>query len=166
MICKKLSYFFPPCFLCAAASAQLKTTPICPAFDIDILDGIVNRAVVPTSTVGQIKLKFPCFTSFEEEGTSAKCGAGVFYKDKDLYFYTTRDYVEIGPAFKGMLSIPLLGAPRNGLFKWLGGPQIKDVNWDAFQTAYGVLILYYNKAARVNKIQFSSRPANAIQLCE
>jgi len=162
---KKIIISLSTLFLCAAASAQLKTTPVCPAIDIDILDGIVNKTIVPGSTVGQIKLKFPCFTSFEEEGTSAKCGAGVFYKDKDIYFYTSRDYIEIGPAFKGKLSIPL-GTPRNDLFKLLGRPQIKDVSWDAFQTAYGVLILYYNKAARVNKIQFSTRSANVIQLCE
>lgn len=153
-------------FLCAVASAQLKTTPKCPAFDIDILHGIVNRVILPTSTVGQIKLNLPCFTSFEDEGASAKCGAGVFYKDKDVYFYTTRDYVEIGPAFKGKLSIPLMGAARNSLFKWLGMPQIKDVTWDAFQTAYGVLILYYNNASKVNKIQFSSQSASTIHLCE
>lgn len=163
---KKIIVSLSTLFLCAAASAQLKTTPVCPAINIDILDGIVNGTIVPGSTVGQIKLKFPCFTSFEEEGTSAKCGAGVFYKDKDISFYTSRDYVEIGPAFKGKLSIPLMGAPRNDLFKLLGRPQIKDITWDAFQTAYGVLILYYNKAARVNKIQFSTLSANAIQLCE
>ena len=163
---QKIIVFLSAVFLCSVSSAQLKTTLICPAFNIDILDGIINGAIVPTSTVGQIKIKFPCFTSFEEEGTSAKCGAGVFYKDKDIYFYTTRDYVEVGPAFKGKLSIPLMGAPRNGLFKLLGKPQIKDVSWDAFQTAYGVLILYYNKVARVNKIQFSNQSANTIQLCE
>lgn len=163
---QKIIVFLSAVFLCSVSSAQLKTTPICPVFNIDILDGIINGAIVPTSTVGQIKIKFPCFTSFEEEGTSAKCGAGVFYKDKDIYFYTTRDYVEVGPAFKGKLSIPLMGAPRNGLFKLLGKPQIKDVSWDAFQTAYGVLILYYNKVARVNKIQFSNQSANTIQLCE
>ena len=153
-------------FMCAFASAQLKTTAVCPPFNVDLLDGTVNGTILPKSTVGQIKLKFPCFTSFEEEGTSAKCGAGVFYKDKDISFYTTRDYVEIGPNFKGKLSIPLMGVPRSGLFKLLGSPQIKDVNWDAFQTAYGVLILYYNKAARVNKIQFSTQSASSIQLCE
>lgn len=149
-----------------AASAQLKTTPKCPEFDIDILDGIINKSILPTSTVGQIKLNLPCFTGFEEEGTSAKCGAGVFYKDKDIYFYTTRDYVEIGPAFKGKLSLPLLGAPRNGLFNWLGSPQIKEAGWDAFKTAYGILILYYDNAAKVNKIQYSTQSANSIQLCE
>ncbi len=152
--------------LYTAASAQLKTTPKCPEFNVDILDGVVNKTILPTSTVGQIKLNLPCFTSFEEEGTLAKCGAGVFYKDKDIYFYTTRDYVEIGPAFKGTLSLPLMGALRNGLFKWLGSPKVKDVGWDAFQTAYGILILYYDNAAKVNKIQFSTQSANSIQLCE
>lgn len=152
--------------ICGFVQAQLKTTPKCPAFDIDILDGLINGNVLPTSTVGFIKVNFPCFTSFEDEGTTAKCGAGVFYKDKDIYFYTSRDYVEMGPAFKGKLSIPLMGAPRNGLFKWLGTPQIKDVNWDAFQTSYGVLILYYNKQSKVDKIQFSTQSAGTIQLCE
>ena len=152
--------------LCSVASAQLKTTPKCPDFEIDILDGIINKTILPTSTVGQIKLNLPCFTSFEEEGTSAKCGAGVFYKDKDVSFFTTRDYVEIGPAFKGKLSIPLMGASRNSLFNWLGSPQIKDVTWDAFQTAYGVLILYYDNEAKINKIQYSTKTVNSIQLCE
>lgn len=150
----------------AIASAQLKTTPKCNVINIDILDGIINKNLLSTSTVGQIKLNLPCFTSFEEEGTTAKCGAGVFYKDKDIYFYTTRDYIEIGPAFKGKLSLPLMGASRNGLFKLLGNPKIKDVKWDAFQTAYGILILYYNSASKVNKIQFSNKTINTIQLCE
>ena len=152
--------------LCTATSAQLKTTPKCPEFNVDILDGIINKSILPKSTVGQIKLNFPCFTSFEEEGTSAKCGGGVFYKDKDIYFYTTRHYIEIGPAFKGKLSIPLMGASRNDLFKWLGSPQIKETKWDAFRTAYGILILYYNNAAKVNKIQFSTESVNSIHLCE
>jgi hypothetical protein len=163
---KTIIVFFSSLFLCAVASAQLKTTIKCPDFNIDILDGIINKNILPNSTVGQIKLNLPCFTSFEEEGTTAKCGAGVFYKDKDVSFYTTRDYVEIGPAFKGKISIPLMGAPRSGLFKWLGTPQIKDVKWDAFQTSYGVLILYYNDASKVNKIQFSTQTASSIKLCE
>src|ERR1035437_4491753 len=161
---KKIIILLSTLFVWATVSAQLKTTVICPVIKIDILDGKVNGNIIPNSTVGQTKLTLPCFTSFEEEGTSAKCGAGVFYKDKDVYFYTSRDYVEIGPAFKGKLSIPLMGAPRNGLFKWIGSPQIKDVSWDAFQTAYGVLILYYNKAAKVNKIQLSTQSANTIHL--
>ncbi len=148
------------------ATAQLKTTPKCPDFSIDILNGIVNKAILPNSTIGQIKQNLPCFTSSEEEGTTAKCGGGVFYKDKDIYFYTSRDYIEIGPAFKGTLSLPLMGASRNGLFKMLGSPQIKDVHWDAFQTSYGILILYYNSASKVDKIQFSTKTANTILLCE
>ena len=162
---KTILLSFSAMLLLSCVSGQLKTTAVCPLFNIDILDGTINGTILPISTVGQIKLKFPCFTSFEDEGTTAKCGAGVFYKDKDISFYTTRDYIEIGPAFKGKLSLPLLGTARTSLFKLLGSPQIKDVNWDAFQTAYGVLILYY-KAGKVNKIQFSSMKANSIKLCE
>lgn len=150
----------------AVASAQLQTTIKCPVISIDLLDGIVNKELVPTSTVGQIKLHLPGFTSFEEEGTTAKCGAGVFYKDNDVYFYTTRNYIEIGPNFKGRLSLPLLGAPRSSLFKLLGSPSIKDISWDAFQTAYGILILHYNGSGKVNKIQFSKESASTIKLCE
>jgi hypothetical protein len=150
---------------CINSHAQLKTTAICPTFNVDLLDGKVND-LLPTSTVGQIKEKFPCFTSAEAESATAKCGGGVFFKDRDIYFYTSRDYIEIGPKFKGKLSVPLMGADRKSLFKWLGLPKIKDVNWDAFQTSYGILILYYTKAGKVNKIQFSTLGTETIKLCE
>lgn len=152
--------------ICAIASAQLKRTVVCPEFSIDILGGRVNGDIIPESTNGQIMLKFPCFTSEEKVATTAKCGAGVFYKDRDVSFYTDRNYIEIGPSFKGKMSPQLLGVSRNNLFKLLGSPQIKDVNWDAFQTMYGILILYYDKASKVNKIQFSSENSNTIRLCE
>ena len=145
--------------------AQLKTTAVCPGFTVDILGGKVND-MRTTSTVGQIKTAFPCFTSAEEESATAKCGGGVFFKDKDIYFYTARDYIEIGPNFKGKLSIPLMGTARTGVFKWLGNPKIKDVTWDAFQTEYGILILYYSKVNKVNKIQFSVIGTDAIKLCQ
>lgn len=151
--------------LSAAVSAQLKTTSVCPTFSVDILSGKVND-LRTTSTVGQIKNAFPCFTSAEDESATAKCGGGVFFKDKDIYFYTARDYVEIGPNFKGKLSIPLMGASRTSLFKWLGNPRIKDVTWDAFTTEYGILILYYSKANKVNKIQFSVKGTEDIKLCQ
>lgn len=144
--------------------AQLKTTPVCPTFSVDILDGKINE-LNPASTVTQVKEKFPCFTSSENEGTTGKCGSFAFYKDKGIYFYTGRDYIEIQAGFKGKLSIPLLGANRNSLFKWLGHPQVKDVNWDAFQMAYGTLVLYY-KAGKVNKLQITTLGTNNIQLCE
>lgn len=162
---KKIILFLGYAILVTAARAQLKATIKCPDLIIDILDGKVNE-LRSTATVGQIKEKLPCFTQAEVEGTTAKCGGGVFYKDRDIYFYTARDYVEIGPKFKGKLTIPLMGAGRGNLFKWLGHPKIKDTNWDAFTTAYGILILYYNKAGKVNKIQFSTRSAETIQLCE
>jgi hypothetical protein len=151
--------------LVTIAPAQLKTTKQCPAFTIDILDGKIND-LRSTATVGQIKETFPCFSGAEAEAATAKCGGGVFYKDRDIYFYTARDYVEIGPKFKGKLSLPLMGASRGSLFKWLGHAKIKDTNWDAFTTAYGTLIVYYNKLKKVNKIQFSTQSTETIQLCE
>jgi len=162
---KKIILFFTCIILVVTVGAQLKTTIKCPAFTVDVLDGKVND-VRSTATVGQIKEKLPCFTSAEVEATTAKCGGGVFFKDRDIYFYTARDYVEIGPKFKGKLTLPLMGASRGNLFKWLGHPKIKDANWDAFTTAYGILILYYTKANKVNKIQFSTRSTETIQLCE
>jgi hypothetical protein len=149
----------------AAVHAQLKTTPVCNTFIVDILDGKVND-VHPDFTNGQIKEKFPCFTSEEPETASSKCGGGVFYKDRDVYFYTGRDYIEIREKFKGKMTIPLMGASRNGLFKWVGNPKIKDLNWDAFQTQYGTLVLHYNKASKVNLIQFSKKSTDALSLCE
>ncbi|NOT91916.1 hypothetical protein [Ferruginibacter sp.] len=146
-------------------SAQLKTTNVCPTFKVNVLEGQLNNDLNTKSTAGEIKMLFPCFTEMVEEESAGKC-AGIFYKDKDIYFYPARNYIEIRQNFKGQLSLPLLGASRGSLFKWLGYPKIKDVSWDAFQTKYGILILYYNKAAKVNKLQMSSKNTDNIKLCE
>ena len=158
------------CFLmlliiAAKVPAQLKTTVMCPALVVNILDGNVN-GIEPDYTPGQIKKTLPCFTTEEPEAASSKCGGWISYKDKDLYFYSGRDYIEIREKFKGKLSIPLMGAARTGLFKWLGHPKIKDVNWDAFQMAYGTLVLHYNKAGKINLIQFSKKSTDTLSLCE
>lgn len=160
---KKISFFLG--FLCFASvsMAQLKATVACPAFEVDVLDGKVNGFKANTIP-GQIKGKWPCFTSTTTD--SAKCGEAIYYKDKGITFYTSRDYVEITEGFKGKLSIPLLGAPRGSLFKTLGNPKMKDADWDAYQTNYGCLILYYNKANKVRMIQFSTIGTEAIHLCE
>ncbi len=145
--------------------AQLKTTQICPTFFVDVLEGTVNERLFTYAGIAEIEKIFPCFTSTTEETNGSTCG-GVFYKDKDIYFYTERDYIEVGEHFKGKLSLPLMGASRNSLFNQLGNPKIKDVSWDAYQTKYGILILYYNKAGKINKLQFSNRNAESIKLCE
>jgi len=145
------------------AFAQLKVKANCNAFSVDLLNGKVND-VRPDFTGAQIKSKFPCFTS--EDAETTKCGGVIYYKDRDLKFFTGRDYVEIGPAFKGQLSIPVMGTKRGTLFKYLGNPRLKDTNWDAFETQYGSLVLYYNSASKVNMIRFSTKTLDAIQLCE
>jgi hypothetical protein len=146
--------------------AQLKSSSQtqCSSFVIDILDGKLN-GVEADFTPGEIKKLLPCYTS-EEREDSSKCGGLISFKDKDVYFYTGRNYVEIREKFKGKLSIPLMGAARGSLFKYLGHPAMKDTNWDAYQTAYGVLIVYYNKANKINKIQYSTETTSTINLCE
>lgn len=146
-------------------NAQLKATVRCEPFTVDILNGKVNE-IKPNFGMEEIKKTFPCFTGTEAEAASSKCGGGIWFKDKDLYFYTGRDYVQIGEKFKGKLSLPIMGASRNSFFKTLGNPKIKDQSWDAYQMQYGTLVLHYNKAGKVNLIQFSTLSTEALSLCE
>jgi hypothetical protein len=132
---------------------------------VDLLDGRINELRI-TDNNTQIKAKLPCYSSETPEKSSSVAVGVFFIRTRIIFFYTGRDYVEIGPKFKGKLSLPLMGASRNSLFKWLGNPKIKDVNWDAFTTAYGIMILYYSKANKVNKIQVSTETAETIKLCE
>ena len=150
-----------PLFL--PVSAQLKTKAVCSDFLVDVLDGKVN-GVHPNFTAAQIKTKLPCFTN--EEPPTSKCGGAIYYKDRDVVFFTGKEYVEIGPKFKGKLSLPLMGGKRGSFFKLLGNPTLKDPGWDAFETQYGCLILYYNAAAKVRMIRFSTKTTGEIALCE
>ena len=145
--------------------AQLTVKAKCNAFVVDVLDGKVND-LKASAQASDIKTKFPCFTAIEEEGTASKCGGAIYYKDKDISFFTLRDYIVIGEKFKGQLSIPLMGGKRNTFFKYLGNPKLKDDNWDAFTTNYGIIILYYNAASKVNKILISTRNTSNIEICE
>ncbi len=150
-----------------SAMGQLKAKTKCADFYVDVLNGTVNEQK-PNYTQGEIKEKFPCFTSVEESA-EAKCGTVVFFKDKDLAFYTKRHYIEIGPKFVGKFSIVLLGTKRGSLFKSLGNPKIKDDLWDAFETQYGTLVLHYDvktAAGKVILIQFSTEGMETLQLCE
>jgi hypothetical protein len=152
----------------SVAMAQLKPKTKCPDFYVDVLNGTVNE-VKANYAYAELKDKFPCFTSVEEEGPNAKCGGGIFFKDKDIYFYTKRNYIEIGPKFIGKTSIPLLGTKRNSLFKSLGNPKMKDDLWDAYEMQYGTLVLHYDVASPAGKVkffQFSTLSTDALNLCE
>src|SRR5579863_7564931 len=94
--------------IASTGMGQLKAKVKCPDFYVDVLDGTVN-GLKPSYTQGEIKEKFPCFTSAEDESAEAKCGGGIYFKDKGISFYTKRKYVEVGPKFIGKTSILLLG---------------------------------------------------------
>jgi len=159
---KKISLFAAFICLATVSMAQLKAAVTCPPFEVDLLDGKVNGFKANTQA-SLIKAKWPCFTSAATD--SAKCGETIYYKDKGITFYIKRHYVEITEGFKGKLSVPLLGSPRGSLFKTLGNPAMKDAGWDAYQTNYGCLILYFNKANKCRLIQFSTEGTNSIRLC-
>jgi hypothetical protein len=162
---KRLTVLLLSVFSLTMAMGQLKVTAKCDDFYVDILKGTVNGLKADV-TVNSIKEKFPCFSSAEDESQTAKCGGGVWFKDRDLSFYTDRDYIEIGPKFKGKLSIPLMGAKRNTFFNSLGNPKMKDETWDAFETSYGIIILHYDKTNKVILMQISTKGTENIRLCQ
>lgn len=146
------------------ANAQLTATPVCPPFAVDVLAGSVSE-LVPKSAIVEVKTKFPCFSEIIEKDSVTIC-AGIFYPDKGINFYTGRQYIEIGEKFKGKLTPALMGASRSSLFNMLGLPKLKDAAWEAYQMGYGTLILYYNAAGKINKIQMCSKKTDAIKLCQ
>jgi len=154
--------------LVSVSMGQLKAKVKCPDFYVDILDGTVN-GLKPSYTQNEIKEKFPCFTSAVEESQEAKCGGGIFFKDKDIFFYTKRKYVEIGPKFIGKTSMPILGTKRGSLFTKFGNPAVKDDLWEAFTTQYGCIVLHYDVAGPNGKVkffQFSTLGTDGLNLCE
>jgi|SRR5436190_15028522 len=146
------------------AMAQLKATAVCPPFTIDLMDGNVN-GLYPKSAIEEIRTKFPCVTDIVEQASGSKC-AGVFFRPLDVSFFTERNYIEIGEKFKGKMAPALMGVSRTTLFTLLGQPKLKDPKWEAFQMGYGTLVLYYNSAGKVNKIQISSKSTESLKLCE
>ncbi len=162
----KFSFLVMACIFASNTSfAQLKKTPVCPPFQVDIISGSINK-FSPKSSLMEIKNEFPCFNLIVEESDSSTKCKGIFYSDKGIYFFTERDYIEINEKFDGVMTPKLLGADRKSLFALFGYPKIKDITWDAFQMVYGILILYYDKAGRINKIQISSKTVDNIKLCE
>lgn len=146
------------------AKAQLKTKPDCGIITVDVYKGWINEAK-PNADPEQIKAKLPCFTSSEKEGNESGCGGGVYYDDKGICFYIQRDYVVITDAFKGKFTVPVLGAKSDDLFVRFGNPKLKDANWEAYQMAFGIMIVYYNSKGVINKVVLSTKSTDEIDLC-
>jgi hypothetical protein len=156
------------CILLSTTSssfAQLVSKTECGVIAVDVYKGRINE-LKPNADPERMKIKIPCFTSFEPEGSESKCGGGIYYADKGLIIYTQRDYFEIGEKMKGKLNIPLIGAKRDAMFAWFGNPKIKDANWEAYQMSYGTLIVYFNTKNLVNKVIISSMLTSELQLCQ
>jgi len=160
---KKLALSLMVLFSGSACFAQLKTTPVCPPFSVDVLGGTVNK-LNPRSTAGEVEKTLPCFSEKVQPGDSAKC-AGVYYSNQGVYFFTERNYIEVRDNFKGNSTIAF-GTPRASLFTMLGNPKLKDAAWEAYQTEYGTLVVYFDKDNKMNKIQMSTKSTETIKLCD
>ena len=99
---KTVCLIFAALITCQWAFAQLNARPACPPFSVDILAGSVND-LVPKSAIVEVRTTLPCFSEIVEKDSVSKC-AGVFYADKDIRFYTVRQYIEIGEKFKGKIT--------------------------------------------------------------
>ncbi len=161
---RKTVLIFACMAVCQLTRAQLKATPVCLSFNIDVIDGSVNN-MYPESPLGDIQNKMPCFTQVVQEPAADGC-AGIFYKDKGISFYTYRDYIEITENYKGAMTLPLMGADHTNLFKWFGLPKVKDIAWEAYQMRHGILVVYFNGTGRINRILLSSKSPESIRLCD
>jgi hypothetical protein len=144
--------------------AQLTQKADCAVLTVDVHKGSINDAK-PDADPERIKVMLPCFTSFEKEGNTSTCGGGVYYDDKGLRFYVQRDYFVVTDKFKGKFTAPVLGLKKGGLFSRFGNPKMKDGNWEAYQMAYGIMIVYYNAKDVVNKVIISTKTTDDINLC-
>lgn len=151
-------------FTCQSIQAQLRSTPYCSPFNVDILDGSVSK-MFPQSPYGDIINRLPCYTEAVDELTSGGCG-GVYFKDKGVYFHTYRDYIEIKENYIGSMSLPLMSARRNNLFKWLGNPVKRDIMWEVYQMSYGSLVLFFNPEGNVNSIIITTKNAESLKMCD
>src|SRR5260370_3565061 len=106
---KKLLFLALSMGFLSVAMGQLKPKVKCPDFYVDILNGTVNE-MKPNTGWAEIKAKFPCSTSAEEESASSKCGGGVFFKNREIYFYTRRDCIGFAREFIGKLRSTLVGS--------------------------------------------------------
>lgn len=148
-----------------AATAQLKVKPDCGVLTVDVYKGWINE-VKPNADPEYMKTKLPCFTSFVKESNAVACGGGVYFDDKGIRFYTQRDYIVITDKFKGKFTAPVLGVKKAAMFAKYGNPKLKDANWEAYQMAYGIMVVYYNKAGVINKVIISTKSTEEIDVCD
>lgn len=120
----------------------------CSKLFVDLKKGTIND-VKPTASHHEIKMTIPCSDGETEDGTNYYDGGGVWFLNRDFFYYTEQKYIRIGKNFKGLFNIPILGISKNIAIEKLGlGKPIKiEGNEDFFyqyiylETKYGCLKL-------------------------
>jgi hypothetical protein len=145
-------------------------------FKVDLNNGTVN-GLNPVSSIEDIKSKLPCFSSTSTEGSTDKCGGGVFFPDKSINFYTGLDCISMQAKFKGSFSynkvdVQLIGlrlsqvAPIFGrqpdFFRASAKPGMRS---GVYTMSYGavVLNLLHDHVVEVN---ICNQKSSSLKLCE
>lgn len=123
----------------------------CGLLIVDLSYGSVN-GLNPVSSPDQIKGKLPCFTGMTPETSAENCNGGIFYKTRDIYFYTSLDCINIRSKFEGSFvynrqSIQLIGVSLTELQKIFGkesdyyrSPSSSTHKYPVFTTSYGHVV--------------------------
>ena len=151
IIKNKIIFFTLLSCIIYSCKIQKKITRIaqteCDSLYFDLNIGMIN-SVSPRLQQSEIREWFTCYTSIIPDGDNSNCGGGIIYANHSFIYYTFANFVEINKNFKGKISSPLMGIPRNEAFHATGAqmeffqrPEYPEN--DFFLTDYGCLRLDY-----------------------
>jgi hypothetical protein len=148
----------------------------CPPIIVDITTGTVTT-LKPAASFTQVKSRLPCFTGETKEGSVLNCGGGVFFGDRDLYFYTERDFIEIRKNFKGVfrkdgLELDIIGMEVKTFNILIGDEPSRTLSEDdtdnytgVWATSYGSLRVTFVQGV-VSQVAIHSQSPDKIRVCD
>jgi len=154
--------------LAGALPAQDEKKVKCKDIKASIIKGDVN-GLTTESSMADVKKALPCFTGEGEEGGTANCGGGVFYRENEIYFYTSKDYIEIRSGFLGKLDTPLFGRDIRQANDYFTKPvkteEKSSGTYHYYKQKYGTLIIRTNDDA-IDLVQLWKSKWDEVVLCE
>lgn len=138
----------------------------CDTLFLNLHEGLVN-GLYPTAPQELIKYKMPCFSGSTDDSSEYNCGGGVFYQRQDLFFYTFRNYLEVGKGFPGKTSYPRFFNYKKPQVEALLGKPSESPTPDIYlyDMEYGCLRVHF-AIQDVNYVGIHLVPCSAIDYCE
>jgi serine/threonine-protein kinase len=125
---------------------------------VDLAHGTVN-GLSPDASQEEIKEILPYFTGSTPETDEMNHGGGVFFTQREMYFYTRLDMIEIRRAFRGEVRPPVLGAMKWKAVELLGEPLATHDDAIYYSRRYGCVRLELDGDA-VKEIDISAKPCS------